>query len=259
MATAIYRITQLHTPHRGGMNAAVDADIRGIAKTNDACKYTIANEIICARIGQALGLPIPASVVAEDLSKKLYYLSLDVSREGKTLPPIVPRDFVEQDPWWAAGCFVFDVVVANGDRNVSNLSRDPGFTPHRVSVFDHGHALLGTNPPIGRERLDLARDRLGCIADEAGIASDHVFRFQALDNGPLDEWAKRVQKLPSYIIKDACRHASGDPRLHVDRELADYLAGWLIDRASRISALLRDNQESLPAVRWGLWGPGATS
>ncbi len=174
--TAIYRITELHAATRGGMNAAVDADIGGIAKMNDESPFTIANEVIAARIGQALGLPIPAGVIAEDAAKKLYYLSLDVSREGKTLPPVIPADFAREEPRLTAGCVVFDVLIANGDRNTSNLSRDPAYTPPRVSVFDHGHALLGTNPPIGFERLELATDRLGCRDDSAQIASARIHR-----------------------------------------------------------------------------------
>jgi hypothetical protein len=174
--TAIYRIIALHSAHRGGMNAAVDADVRGIAKTNGESPFTIANEIVAARIGQTLGLPIPAGILAEDSAKRLYYLSLDVSREQKQLPPVVPADFVKAEPRLAAGIMVFDVLVANGDRNQTNLSLDPAFVPPRASVFDHGHALFGTNPPIGPDRLDLAADRLGCIDDSAAIAASSVLR-----------------------------------------------------------------------------------
>jgi len=125
---SIYRITELGNAHRGGMNAAVDAEIRGIAKTNDASEFTIANELICARIGQTIGLPVPSGVLAEDAAKRLYYLSLDVSFEGKALPPVIPAEFATQEPWLAAGVVVFDVFIANGDRNRANLSRDPAFT-----------------------------------------------------------------------------------------------------------------------------------
>ena len=95
---SIYRITKILNAHRGGMNAAVDAEIRGVAKTNDASEFTIANELICARIGQTLGLPIPSGVVAADASKRLYYLSLDVSFEAKALPPVIPAEFAAETP-----------------------------------------------------------------------------------------------------------------------------------------------------------------
>jgi hypothetical protein len=167
---SIYRLTKILNAHRGGMNAAVDAEIRGIAKTNDESEFTIANELICARIGQTIGLPVPSGVVAEDAAKRVYYLSLDVSFEGKALPPVIPAEFAKEEPWLAAGVVVFDVFIANGDRNPGNLSRDPAFTVPRVSVFDHGHALLGTGHPTGLERLGAAKDVLGCAIDATGVA-----------------------------------------------------------------------------------------
>lgn len=178
--TTIYRITQLEGSTRGGINNAVDALIRGVAKTNSESRFTIANEVIAARIGQTMGLPVPSGVIARDAEKRLYYLSLDMSSEGKQLPPIRPSQFVEEDPRIAAGVAVFDVLIANGDRHRGNLSRDPAFVPPRTSVFDHGHALLGTDPPDGLERLRLADGRLGCRDDDARIARDSVLLINPL-------------------------------------------------------------------------------
>jgi len=252
--TAIYRIIALHTAHRGGMNAAVDADVRGIAKTNGESPFTIANEIISARIGQTLGLPIPAGILAEDSSKRLYYMSLDVSREQKQLPPVIAADFVAAEPRLAAGVMVFDVLIANGDRNVTNLSLDPGFVPPRPSVFDHGHALLGTNPPIGRDRIELAADKLGCVDDDAAIASNSVLCAQPLECRHLREWTERVASLPSFVFADACAEVATTPGLNVSREDAAFLATWLTDRAASTGQIIWDNQGSFPAIRWDLWG-----
>jgi hypothetical protein len=254
--TVIYRITELGAPTRGGMNAAIDVSIGGVAKTNDECEYTIANEVIAERIGQTLGLPIPSGVIAEDDSKRLYYCSLDVSKEGKKLPPVIPADFVRDETDLAAGVFVFDVLIANGDRNTSNLSRDPAFTPPRVSVFDHGHALLGTNPPIGPDRLRLATDRLGCADDSAHIASDSILLDQALDPACMERWVKRVRQVPGYVFEDACTRVAQTPGLNIDAATASTLANWLIKRAEGLGDLIWNNKGSLPAVAWSLWGPG---
>lgn len=253
--SVIYRITELGVAQRGGMNAAVEARIGGVAKTNDECEFTIANEVIAARIGQTLGLPVPAGVIAEDSAKTLYYLSLDVSREGKSLPPVRAADFCENEPWLAAGVAAFDVLIANGDRNATNLSRDPAYTPPRVSVFDHGHALLGTNPPIGKERLESATDRLGCVDDEAHIATPSVLVDQRLDVGYLEEWAKRIAQIPAYVFQDICREVGRTPNLNVGAGNADWVANWLSERASRIGDLICENQDAFPAVEWPLWGP----
>lgn len=256
--SVIYRITELGVSERGGMNAAVEARIGGVAKTNGESEFTIANEVIAARIGQVLGLPVPAGVIAEDAAKTHYYLSIDVSREGKSLPPVMAADFCDKEPWLAAGIVVFDVLTANGDRNASNLSRDPAFDPPRVSVFDHGHALLGTNPPIGQERLELATDRLGCVDDDAHIATDSVLVSQPLDCGHLREWAERVAQIPPYVFGDICREIAKSPELGISAEVADWLADWLSARASNVGDLIWQNQSAFPAVEWALWGPGGT-
>lgn len=254
---SIYRITKILNAHRGGMNAAVDAEIRGVAKTNDASQYTIANELICARIGQTLGLPIPSGVVAADASKRLYYLSLDVSFEGKALPPVIAAEFVEEEPRIAAGVVVFDVLVANGDRNPGNLSRDPAFTNPRVSVFDHGHALLGTSGPTGLDRLEAARNVLGCSIHNTTVAvNNSVLLDQPLDARLLEEWVQRARMLPDYVFEDICREVAAMPNLNVWNETADEIIKWLIERRDQLGQLIWDNQGLLPNVQWSLWGPG---
>jgi hypothetical protein len=254
---SIYRITALGNAHRGGMNAAIDADIRGIAKTNDESEFTIANELICARIGQTLGLPVPSGVVAEDATKRVYYLSLDVSFEGKALPPVIPAEFATEEPWLAAGVVVFDVLIANGDRNAMNLSRDPAFPKPRVAVFDHGHALLGTNDPKGLDRLAAAKDVLGCAIDESGVAvNNSVLLGQPLDATMLEEWVNRVKALPDYVLEDICREVAAMPNLNIWSAAAEEIVAWLVERRDRLDQLIWDNQGLLPNVQWSLWGPG---
>lgn len=255
---SIYRITKILSAQRGGMNAAVDADIRGVAKTNEMSEFTIANELICARIGQTIGLPVPSGVVAEDAAKTLYYISLDVSFEGKQLPPVLPEEFAKEEPWLAAGAVVFDVLIANGDRNRGNLSRDPAFTVPRVAVFDHGHALLGTGPTLtGEDRLSAARDHLGCVADAARVAvNNSILLDQPLDATMLEEWVKRVKEVPDYVFEDICREIASMPNLNFWKATADLVISWLLERRGKLDQLIWDNQASLPKVQWSLWGPG---
>ena len=249
---AIYRITQLHAAHRGGINAAVDAEIRGVAKTNRASPHTIANEVIAARIGATLGLPIPAGVVAEH-SGELYYLSLDVSKEGKTLPPIIASDFAANQPRYAAGCVAFDVLIANCDRNPANLSLDPAFNPPRASLFDHGHALLGTGAPIGSDRLVAAVGTLGCDGRPPVNGSRHVLLDYIASSDDLLRWADRIAHLPSFVIEDACREAA-DLGLFADPALARELAAWLEARAGKIHELISDNTDEFKSInQWQLY------
>jgi hypothetical protein len=256
---SIYKITRLLDSHRGGMNDAVDAEIRGVAKTNEMSQYTIANELISARIGQALGLPIPSGVVAQDSAKRLYYLSLDVSFEGKRLPAVIPAEFVAAEPWFAAGIAVFDALLANGDRNRGNLCRDPAFTVPRVSVFDHGHALLGTGELKGPKRLEAADNHLGCVADETRLAvNTSALLDQPLDALKLQDWVQRAQALPDFIFRDICREVTAMERLNFPKATADLVAEWLIARRDKLGQLICDNQTALPKVQWSLWTLGGS-
>jgi hypothetical protein len=152
----IYRLTQIHAgATRGGINQSVDAEVRGVAKTNDVAQFTIANEVVAARLGQALGLPIPAGVIAEDGSGKLYYLSLDVSKTGHTLPPAHPPDVIASEPFLAAGAVIFDFLVANEDRHAGTSRSIPPshLRDYRSSTTGTHCSDRGTRKaPIGSRR-----------------------------------------------------------------------------------------------------------
>lgn len=177
--------------------------------------------------------------------------------EGKQLPPVIPAEFATEKPWPAAGVVVFDILIANGDRNGGNLSCDPAFTNPRPAVFDHGHALLGTEDPKGLDRLNAAREVLGCAIDETRVAvNNSVLLDQPLDALMLEQWVGRVKALPDYIFEDICREVAAMPNLNVWNETADQIVAWLIERRDRLDQLIWDNQGLLPNVQWSLWGPG---
>jgi hypothetical protein len=251
MAT-IYRLTRLEeTSHRGGMNQAIDADIRGVAKTNAHSPYTIANEVIAARLGQCLGLPVPAGVVAEH-SGRLFYLSLDVSKEGQALPPIIATDFVAAEPRLAAGAVIFDIWIANSDRHTGNISHDPAFSPPRPAFFDHGHALLGTNDPKGLDRLTAAEGELGCTGKPPLGGNRHALLDLVSDAADLHAWVTRVGELPDFVIADACANAH-DLGLLPDDRARDSLQEWLQRRKTMLGRLLSDHQDEFLAI--AQWSP----
>jgi hypothetical protein len=247
---AIYRLTRLDASHRNGINQAIDAEVRGIAKTNDLSPYTIANEVVAARLGQALGLPVPTGVVAEH-SGRLFYLSLDVSKEGKALPPIIPPDFVAAQPKLAAGCVVFDIWIANYDRHAANVSHDPAFNPPRPSFFDHGHALLGSTAPFGKDRLDAMRDELGCT-QPAG--NRQVMIDLISDAAELQAWVRRAGLIPDFMIEDVCADARALGLLP-DDVTRDALTRWLQARKADLGRLISVHQAEFRAItQWDLEG-----
>jgi hypothetical protein len=244
----IYRLTQIHTgASRGGINQSVDAEIRGIAKTNDHAPFTIANEVIAAKLGQAIGLPVPAGVIAEDNSGKLYYLSLDVSKTGHTLPPVHAPDVVAQQPFLAAGSVVFDFLIANEDRHAGNVSLDPAFTPPRLSLFDHGHSLLGSGNPQGSARLVALKDTPGCLGPPKNQGNRQALIDHVTSAAHIESWVDRVERLPDYVVRDAVVVAA-DAGLNVPQTLADELEDWLSVRRRGIRTLVETNRAELTAV-----------
>lgn len=244
----IYRLTQIHSgATRGGINQSVDAEIRGVAKTNDLAAFTIANEVVAAKIGQVLGLPVPAGVIAEDSSGKLYYLSLDVSKTGHTLPPVHPPDTLAQEPFIAAGAIVFDFLIANEDRHAGNLSLDPAFSPPRLSLFDHGHSLLGSRDPQGTDRLDALKDTPGCLGPPDNQGNRQALLDHVTSAAYIEAWVDRVEQLPDYVVRDACNSVAG-PDLNVTQPIADALEDWLCTRRNGIRALVETNRAQFKAI-----------
>lgn len=249
--TAIYRLTKLETSLRGGVNQAIDAEIRGVAKTNDLSPYTIANEVIAARLGQCLGLPVPAGVVAEH-SGRLFYLSLDVSKEGKALPPIIPTDFAAAESGLAAAAVVFDIWIANSDRHAGNISYDSAFSPSRPAFFDHGHALLGSSEPKGLDRLKAAEGDLGCTGKAPLNGNRHALLDLVSSSAELRHWIGRIAELPDFAIADACSNARQLGLLADDRTREE-LQRWLQQRRSHLAQLISDHQDEFPAItQWDL-------
>lgn len=242
----IYRLTRIQTAAtRGGINSAVDAEVRGLAKANDVAPFTIANEIAAARLGQVLGLPIPAGIIAEDSSGKLYYLSLDVSKTGHQLPPVHPPDLIASEPFLAAGAVVFDFFIANEDRHAGNLSLDPAFVPPRLSLFDHGHALLGAAAIQGELRLDATRNIPGCLGTPSG--NRHALLDHITSASDIQAWVDRVEQLPDYVIADACS-AVAVADLNVPRDLSRKMEVWLCERRTGIRSLVESYRGEFAAI-----------
>ena len=254
----IYRITRWGPPDRGGTDAPVTVEIAGLAKTNDLCRYTIFNEVVCEHLGRCLGLPVPVGIVARDNGGKAHYISLDVSAEGRALPPIVPADFVAQEPWGSAGCVAFDILVANGDRHAESLARDTATEPPQSSLFDHGGALLGSGAlPNGMPRLRALEDTLGCDGTRRGVR--HVLLDELQDADALELWVGRIEQLPQWVFEDACSQLTDQADTDATPTEKDELVLWLLARARNLRALIVAHQEQFTKVQaWGLFWEGGT-
>ena len=247
---SIYRIITVGAPQRGGADAPIEANLGGIAKTNDRCPHTVINELVCEHIGRSLGLPIPPGLLARDSAGKLYFVSLDVSAEGKSLPPVDPRSFVTAEPRLAAGCLAFDILVANPDRHARNLARDHAFDPPRVTLFDHGAALMGCALPNGVARLRRVEGHLVC---DGSTGTRHALLDHMTSSSELLDWVRRIEELPRWIFEDACARARGERDVQLSTEDAHDLVDWLASRAAGMRALISSHRTSFPGVHtWEL-------
>jgi hypothetical protein len=246
MSVVIYRLTQLHTATRGGANQSIDAEVRGVAKSNETFPYTTANEVVALHIGRALGLPIPAGVIAEDGSGRLFFLSLDVSKTGHTLPPVHPPDVVAQERFLSAGSVIFDFLIANEDRNTSNLSLDPAFTPPRLSLYDHGHALLGSGNPQGGARLNGLASSPGCLGPPTCTGTRQALLDHVSSASDVEAWIERIEQMSDYVVRDACAQLSD--AVNVPSALATELGDWLCATKQGIRGLVESNHAEFRAV-----------
>jgi hypothetical protein len=148
-----------------GAAGSTTATISAVVKGNSAsAPYCIPNELICSRIGQFVGLPLPPSGIVGGASGVVSFASLDFNLTGTSLPPIDVKKCWQVFPDVATGIVLFDIVIANSDRHASNLSADFSGAPPLMNVFDHSHALLGYQAGQGAKRLQDLRGRLGISA-----------------------------------------------------------------------------------------------
>lgn len=219
----------------------------------DARPYCIPNELIAARIGHALGLPIPPFGITAGEGGRLYFSSLDFNYTAKKTrsspmsierPPIIPAFCAANLSWLSTGITVFDVFIANQERNEEHIIADNPLDPKWLVAFDHDMALFGGDPPSPN-----GIDRLVAIGDGLGV-NDGNFRHCLLDvhHEPADltDWVKRVLWLPKYLLRDAC-----DAAVSVGLKVAEADAAFkfLNERRERLGVIIKDNLHEFTRVK----------
>src|SRR5262249_19609838 len=127
MSSGRYRIVSFGQQVGIGVTGSLHAHLSAVAKTNSAAvPYCIPNELICAEIGRSLCLPAPPAgvILAPDAPSPHWFASLDFNLPGNSLPPIDPAECYSCLPLLATGTVLFDVLIANPDRNAGNVSLD---------------------------------------------------------------------------------------------------------------------------------------
>jgi hypothetical protein len=211
MSSAQYRIVSVTGPVGAGVSGSVWVHMNAVGKGNSpSVPYSVPNEFICSNIGRLLGLPIPPCGMAQHPdSKDPLFVSLDFNLTGSALPPVDPAECVTKCLDISTGLLLFDCWIGNSDRHRGNLSFDALGTPPQMSIFDHGHALLGYVQNAGVARLKQLVGRLAISGDPANTKGNRHCLLDALpDDRFFKSWIEKIGSVPDFQLEDVCREAS---------------------------------------------------
>ena len=168
-------------------------------------RYCVPNEFICAKLGTAIGLPIPPFALSKytDGAKRLLFSSLDFNPAGMRLPPVLPELCMQHLPFLCAGVIVFDAWIANEDRHEENLAVDKILAPKTMRIFDHDNALFGGRKLSGIVRLEALRDAVAITDQRITGGTEHCLLPHLTSDSHLETWVNRIECLDDWIIPDA--------------------------------------------------------
>jgi hypothetical protein len=235
-----YGVAALGSPMGAGVTGSREARLDGVVKTWDpAAPYTVANEYICGRLASAVGLPVPPGTIARLNDGSWGYVMLRFGHRGDRLPPVDPPEVVRYKASLAAGVVAFDSWVINFDRHEGNLAyaQDVG-----LSVFDHGHALLGTTDAGAINHMEM-------FIDKPVISGCLVPHLQ--EPRHLHQWAHRLSVVPDDLVGEVCDTAG---RLDIiTRAEAKAVTTMLNARKVRLWDDIRKNEPLFTGISdWGL-------
>ncbi len=171
--------------------------------------YCVTNELISAEIGSFLRLPIPPFAITYGADGTCFFSSLYFNFDREQLPPVDPEQAWAHLPELCAGVVVFDILIGNCDRHDENLVVDQVTGPRTMQVFDHDQALLGGGDPAlrGRDRLTALQNGMGISGGDLTKGNRHCL-LDVIDSADhFDEWFRRIDALPDFLIEDSCRKA----------------------------------------------------
>jgi hypothetical protein len=215
------RLTSSTRPRQGTIRAIIKADCA-------EAPHAVFDELVAARLGQALNLPVAAGMIAI-LDGELAFASCEVELRGRKLRNLALSrngQVVAEYPSEAAGLFAFDVWIGNWDRSQNLKATLPPNTRGLVA-FDHSHALLDIEPTI---EASLSRlDSLDLVAEQhplGGLASPKLIR----------DWIERIEELPKRSIIECC--LVGPQIRAVEMSIQWRLADALARRRDRLRDIL---------------------
>lgn len=221
---------------------------------SDLRPHCVPNELIAGKLGIALGLPIPAFGISHmERSNRPYFSSLDFNYvAGKTRssqltterPPIIASACVRNLSYLCTGVTLFDVLIANEERNTLHVVADDPKDPTWIVAFDHDMSLFGGDPPT----RPCGIDRLKELRDELGINTRfnrHCFIDELNDPDDLTTWVKRISSVPDFLLRDVCNEAT---RVGLTEAEAGEAYSFLAHRKKTLGIIIKDNLKEFPQV-----------
>jgi hypothetical protein len=253
----IYYAAAWKNPVAQGVSDTWYVELRGYAKVASAdVPYCVANEYVCGRIGQLLGLPIPPGGVIQPQTddQGAAWVTLNFSPKSEPLPPVDPEAVVAAASDLAAGVVVFDVFIGNTDRHAGNLAFLP--SQKRLDVFDHSHALMGVRQGRIQHRLEELRTMTGLSgAAIDGVSSNrHCLLDHVSDAPALLGWAEELQAVVSdRFLQRICAEVAA-LNVGATAEEAMHVEEFLGERRADLKRLLYTNRDEFKAIRHDDWG-----
>jgi len=213
-----------------GDGEARNMGVAAVAKpASGSSPNLVLNEIVCNDLARALLLPVPPGFAIKDDDEQFHYASLNFLLASEDLPPINPKNFVQQNEALSYGIFLFDVWVMNTDRHNENLAHFEA--TGAVQIFDHERALLGyvKEENIGNH-LAQSQKKL-CV-------SGHCLAQHLREFSKFSDWLDKIEKIPDYYIKETIE--SGVPD-YISDSTARKLIDFMIERRDTLKGLLRKN------------------
>jgi hypothetical protein len=261
-----YHIIRIERAVGEGVSGALWASVGAVLKRDSAeDPYCVANELICGALGQFLGLPVPpCGLFVEPGAARSYFGTLNFNVRGDSFPPADVAECLDAyrvlgpRPDHVIGTLVFDVWVANGDRNERNLRLDTTANPRQLHVFDHGWALFGrglrgAESAPGVPRLRRLRDELGIAdsTDPSGVP--HCLLTAVRSNERFGGWIERVRAVPNFVIDDAVRRAR-EVQLVTPAEATE-VVNFLRHRRDALADIIQAHRARFSGISDANWGP----
>jgi hypothetical protein len=151
---------------------------KGKISNND---YTALNEWVCANIAKKVGIPVPDFKILIDFDDSLLF----GSRWETAINPLalVYNTCPLESPEILSSIFIFDLLMLNTDRHLSNLFVQNVEGIYKLLAFDHSHALLFHNPlPNPDQILNPRMDGIPFFWNIMNLKIDYEEVNRILDN-----------------------------------------------------------------------------